>query len=100
MKTQIRKNRSVVKGIKLTLLTILLQSSVLGFALVLKANDMLPADFVNYSDRITNQDSPTDVKQQKANHSKNKIYSNSSKAENEIKSEDQTNESMELTSIK
>jgi hypothetical protein len=100
MKTQNRKNRSIVKGIKLTLLTILLQSTVLGFALVLKANDMLPDDFVNYSGRITNQNSPTDVMQQKASKSKNKAYSFNKSAQNEISSDDQSAESTELTSFK
>ena len=66
MNTKFRKNQSIVKGIKLTFLTIVLQSSILGLALVLKANDMLPPDFVNYSGRITSKDSPSDVMVQKA----------------------------------
>jgi hypothetical protein len=100
MKTQTRKNRSIVKGIKLTLLTIILQSSILGLALVLKANDLLPADFVNYSDRITSQDSPSDVMLQKANKAKAKAYKISSANVNKVNNDDNSGESLESTSIK
>jgi hypothetical protein len=100
MKTQLRKNRSIVKGIKLTLLTIILQSLLLGFALVLKANDMLPEDFVNYSGRITNQDSPSDVLIEKAKLKKNKAFSYNSSKKTEIIADDQLGESSDLTSVK
>jgi len=100
MKTQNKKDRSIVKGLKLTLLTIILQSTILGLALVLKANDMLPADFVNYSGRITSQDSPADAIQLRLKHSKNKVYVLKNNIENEVSSDDPTVESTELTSLK
>jgi len=100
MKTQTRKNRSILKGIKLTILTILLQSSVLGIALVLKANDMLPPDFVNYSGRITNQDSSSDIMKQKVSHSKKKAYSYTNSTQNEIISDDESGESTEFNLLK
>ena len=99
MKAQFRKKQSIARGIKLILLTIILQSSVLALALVLKANNMLPADFVNYSGRITKQDSPSDVMMQKASHSKHKVYSYKSVSQSELSAEDQPGESPEFSSI-
>jgi len=100
MKTKFRKNQSIVKGIKLTFLTIVLQSSILGLALVLKANDMLPQDFVNYSGRITSKDSPSDVMVQKAKLKKQKVYMVNSTTQNEIASDELSGETSEISSAK
>ncbi len=100
MKSNFRKTQSIVKGIKLTLLTIVLQSSILGLALVLKANEMLPADFVNYSGRLTSKDSPSDVMVQKAKQKKQKALVVNSTAQNEISSEELSGETSEITSAK
>ena len=100
MKTKIRKTQSIVKGIKLTILTIVLQSSLLGLALVLKANDMLPADFVNYSGRLTSKDSPSDVMVQKEKLKKQKAFVVNSTAQNEIASDELSGETSEISSAK
>ena len=100
MKTKFRKNQSIVKGIKLTFLTIILQSLLLGFALVLKANDMLPADFVNYSGRVTVQDSPSDVKVQKTTLKLKKSYSAGTVAQNDLATDELSGESSELSLTK
>ena len=100
MKTKTKNTQSILKGLKLTLLTIVLQSSLLGFALVLKANNMLPADFVNYSGRITSKDSPEDVMVEKAKLKKQKAYVVSSTPKNELASDELSGETSEFASVK
>ena len=100
MKTQTRNKQSIVKGIKLTFLTIILQSLLLGFALVLKANDMLPADFVNYSGRLTIKDSPADVMVQKKALKQKKTYSANTVSQNDLATDELSGETSELSSAK
>jgi hypothetical protein len=100
MKTRNNNKRNIVKGLKLTFLTIVLQSSLLGLALLMKANDMLPADFVNYSGRLTSKDSPEDVNTAKAILLKQKAYTVSTVSQNELTSDELSGESTEVATIK
>jgi hypothetical protein len=100
MKTRNKNTQSIVKGIKLTFLTIVLQSSLLGLALLMKANDMLPADFVNYSGRVTSKDSPEEVIAQKASLKKQKAYTVSTVSMNELASDELSGESSDIVTLK
>ena len=47
MKTKLRKRNGIVRGVKIILLAILLQSFVLGISIVLRANDLFPSNMVD-----------------------------------------------------